>query len=101
MSDLIDLKLGNRTYLICSFNAMLLGVTYMRIIFFTKTYIWPGFAGDKCEADNKAGVCSLLATCKPLLDEIKRSGNPMPVNLRRKLQSLMCGFESDHPIVSR
>ncbi|XP_063387148.1 phenoloxidase-activating factor 3-like [Cydia fagiglandana] len=57
------------------------------------------FVGDKCQAEGRPGMCRLLDDCQPLLAEIKRCGTPMPAHIRRKLQTLMCGFDTDKPIV--
>ncbi|CAG9789268.1 unnamed protein product [Diatraea saccharalis] len=57
------------------------------------------YAGDSCIADDQPGTCSRLSECKPLMDEIRRAGNPMPIHLRMKLIDLSCGFESEEPVV--
>ncbi|XP_026760585.2 CLIP domain-containing serine protease HP8-like [Galleria mellonella] len=57
------------------------------------------FAGESCIADNQSGTCGPLDNCQPILDEIKRAGNPIPFLLNKKLQSLTCGFDSHEPLV--
>ncbi|XP_072929941.1 CLIP domain-containing serine protease HP8-like [Epargyreus clarus] len=57
------------------------------------------FIDDTCEAENETGVCRLLSECDYLINEIRRAGSPMPAYLRRKLQALSCGFDSDEPVV--
>ncbi|XP_014372110.2 CLIP domain-containing serine protease 2 [Papilio machaon] len=59
------------------------------------------YAGATCviHGDNQPGVCLPLKDCIPLVKEIKRSGTSISSQLRRKLQSLSCGFDHDLPLV--
>lgn len=57
------------------------------------------FAGDSCFADDKPGTCARISDCKPLNDEIKKAGRPMPLAMRLKLRDLSCGFELDEPVI--
>ncbi|XP_059053394.1 CLIP domain-containing serine protease HP8-like [Achroia grisella] len=57
------------------------------------------FAGESCVADNQPGTCGPLDSCQPILDEIKRAGNPIPYILNKKLQSVTCGFDTHNPLV--
>ncbi|XP_050675346.1 CLIP domain-containing serine protease HP8-like isoform X2 [Leptidea sinapis] len=57
------------------------------------------YPGESCFAVDQPGTCMRLSRCSGLLLEIKRAGTPMPAHMRRKLQSLGCGFESNEPLV--
>ncbi|KAJ0173667.1 hypothetical protein K1T71_010816 [Dendrolimus kikuchii] len=56
--------------------------------------------GDSCRTkQNQLGTCTPLSSCQHLRVEISGAGNPMPNHLRRKLQSLGCGFIDSEPLV--
>lgn len=56
--------------------------------------------GDNCiTSQNQYGTCIPLSTCRHLLIEIRNAGNPMPIHMRQKLQSLGCGFHISEPLV--
>ncbi|XP_045502390.1 CLIP domain-containing serine protease 2-like [Colias croceus] len=57
------------------------------------------FQGDSCNLNNQAGSCKQLSQCPALVNEIKQAGTPMPSYMRRKLQSLGCGFDNEEPLV--
>lgn len=57
------------------------------------------YVGDKCFDDGQRGTCISLWECKPLVEQIRRAGNPMPAYMRQKLQKLNCGFELQQPVV--
>lgn len=57
------------------------------------------YSGDSCYAEDQHGSCIPLMQCRPIYDEVMRAGNPMPIHMRKKLQSLTCGFESRDPLI--
>ncbi|CAH2045489.1 unnamed protein product, partial [Iphiclides podalirius] len=59
------------------------------------------YPGADCvvQAENQPGTCVLLQECIPLIKEIKRCGPSITPHLRRKLQTLSCGFQQDRPLV--
>ncbi|KAJ8723966.1 hypothetical protein PYW07_007946 [Mythimna separata] len=57
------------------------------------------YVGDSCLAEGALGLCVPLLECAPILDEVKRAGNPIPPHMRMKLQKLTCGYQFKDPMV--
>ncbi|CAB3245953.1 unnamed protein product [Arctia plantaginis] len=57
------------------------------------------YPGDNCFRQGKHGVCLPVPQCKNIDNEIRRAGNPVPIYMRNKLQSLACGFHYDVPMI--
>ncbi|KAJ0173664.1 hypothetical protein K1T71_010813 [Dendrolimus kikuchii] len=56
-------------------------------------------SGDSCLRIKKTGICMPLAICKPLRDEMKKAGNPIPSHMSKKLHKLICGYDAKEPLV--
>ncbi|XP_068619449.1 CLIP domain-containing serine protease HP8-like [Battus philenor] len=73
---------------------------FVMMCFLQLTSVQCQYIGASCTIQNeKSGLCIPLQECATLMKEIKRGGSPIAPQLRRKLQSLSCGFEQDLPLV--
>ncbi|KAJ8713978.1 hypothetical protein PYW08_007598 [Mythimna loreyi] len=57
------------------------------------------YVGDSCLTDGELGICTPLLQCGPIIDEVRRAGNPIPPHMRMKLQKLTCGYQFNDPMV--
>ncbi|KAL0869174.1 hypothetical protein ABMA27_007460 [Loxostege sticticalis] len=57
------------------------------------------YAGDSCFDDEQPGSCIPLTQCEPLMTEIRKADNRIPLHIRKKLNEIGCGFEADVQLV--